>query len=220
MFYGWMQSIEPRYSSILNEKLRFRFQFQCRWEKIIDRESYIIMSPLETSKGKRARKALQAVVDTIPELEREQGREREKKKKKREKKLQQSQGNKKGYKREEKKTRVPKIEETKNQGAGKQHQGLDHIITPCRTEHGAREESKEEAKAERGEEKGKSLKQRGKKKRREERKKKSDLNHIDAVVIARGLITMAESHHRHKIRFHIQCTVLLSRPSLQTEPSL
>jgi hypothetical protein len=183
-------------------------------EKIIDRESYIIMSPLETSKGKRARKALQGEVDTIPELEREQGREREKKSFSRAKETR------KAIRGKKKKTRVPKIEETKNQGAGKQHQGLDHIITPCRTEHGAREESKEEAKAERGEEKGKSLKQRGKKKRREERKKKSDLNHIDAVVIARGLITMAESHHRHKIRFHIQCTVLLSRPSLQTEPSL
>ncbi|KAJ5883042.1 uncharacterized protein N7473_009928 [Penicillium subrubescens] len=63
-----------------------------------------------------------------------------------------------------------------NQGAGKQHHGLDHIITPCRTEHGAREESKEEEKAERGKEKGNSLKQ---KKREEE---EENLNHIDVVV--------------------------------------
>jgi hypothetical protein len=47
-------------------------------EKII--ESYIIMSPLETSKEKRAPKALQGEVDTIPELERAQGRERRKRK--------------------------------------------------------------------------------------------------------------------------------------------
>jgi hypothetical protein len=58
-------------------------------------------------------------------------------------KLEKSQGNKKIVKKgRRKKTRSPKLEETKNQGAGKQHQGLDHIITPYRTEHRAREESK------------------------------------------------------------------------------
>jgi hypothetical protein len=87
-------------------------------EKIIDRESYIIMSPLETSKGKRARKALQGEVDTIPELEREQGREREKNKKKGKKKLQ-SQGNKKGYKREEKKHKSSQNRRNKEPGSGK-----------------------------------------------------------------------------------------------------
>jgi hypothetical protein len=69
-----------------------------------------------------------------------------------------------------------------NQGAGKQHHGLDHIITPCRTEHGAREESKEEEKAERGKEKGNSLKQKKREEEEEGEEEEENLNHIDVVV--------------------------------------
>lgn len=62
-----------------------------------------------------------------------------------------------GKRRIEKKREIEgsKAKRNNNQGAAKQHQGLDHIITPCRTEYRAREESKEKKKRGLAEEKRK-----------------------------------------------------------------
>lgn len=103
MFLRRMHSIEKRDAQKGGDS---DFNSTVNWKKKIDRESYIIMSPLETSRENGHQKPFKESSTQFQNWRKRE--ESEKKKKRKGEKLKQSQGNKKGYKRKREKQEFPK----------------------------------------------------------------------------------------------------------------